>query len=307
MCSNPKYPLLLSSIPKAALWGGERLQALFGKDGPDPLAETWELSVREQEKSVILNGPAAGRTLEDYLGVAPQSFPLLVKLIGAAHRLSVQVHPDDAYAAAAGSYGKTEMWYVLEAADGAELIYGLKPGVDRAAFQKAVESGQLEKVLHRQPVKAGECYFIPAGMIHGIGARVVVAEVQQNSDLTYRVYDYDRTDKDGHPRPLHLRQALDVVRPFTPEEIHGIRFAKGEAGLVNCPFFFTDLKNAPFTGHAAQFQALLAVGGEGEVISADGRAALRAGCCCVLPEDLGDYEVTGTLQFLQIAETRPAK
>lgn len=249
------YPFRLSCVTKSPIWGGTRLVREWGKQSENgTVGESWELTVRKNEKSRILNGPLAGQTLEEVIDrfgpafIAPDysenTFPLLIKLIDAADRLSVQVHPDDDYAARVeNDRGKTEMWYIVDAAPGAEIICGLRPGVDRAAFAEAVRAGKIDTVMHRQPVRKGECYFIPAGLLHAIGGGILIAEIQQNCDLTYRVYDYERRDKDGNLRPLHIEKALEVVRPFTTEEIDAIRFssrsdalADGEV-LADCAFF----------------------------------------------------------------------
>lgn len=239
------YPFRLSCVTKSPIWGGTRLVREWGKQsGGDTVGESWELTVRKNEKSRILNGALAGQTLEEVIDrvgltfIAPdwseETFPLLIKLIDAADRLSVQVHPDDAYAARVeGDRGKTEMWYIVDAAPGAEIICGLRAGVGRAEFAEAVRAGKIGDVMHRQKVRKGEVYFIPAGLLHAIGSGILIAEIQQNCDLTYRVYDYDRRDKDGNLRPLHVEKALDVVRPFTAKEIDAIRFSRRSDSLAN--------------------------------------------------------------------------
>lgn len=249
------YPFRLSCVTKSPIWGGTRLVREWGKQSENgTVGESWELTVRKSEKSRILNGPLAGQTLEEVINrvgpafISPDysagTFPLLIKLIDAADRLSVQVHPDDAYAARVeNDRGKTEMWYIVDAAPDARIICGLREGVGRAEFAEAVRNGRIDAVMHSQPVRKGECYFIPAGLLHAIGGGILIAEIQQNCDLTYRVYDYDRRDKDGNLRPLHVEKALDVVRPFTAEEIDAIRFSRrsdaladGEV-LADCDFF----------------------------------------------------------------------
>lgn len=249
------YPFRLSCVTKSPIWGGTRLVREWGKqsDG-DTIGESWELTVRKDEKSRILNGPLAGQTLEEVINrtgpsfIAPDypagAFPLLIKLIDAADRLSVQVHPDDAYAARAeGDRGKTEMWYIVDAAPDAEIICGLRAGVGRAEFAAAVRSGKIDEVMHRQRVCKGETYFIPAGLLHAIGSGILIAEIQQNCDLTYRVYDYNRRDRDGNLRRLHIEKALDVVRPFSADEINALRFSRRSDSLANgevladCEFF----------------------------------------------------------------------
>ena len=232
MTSINKYPLKISYITKSAIWGGTKLKTDWGKVSDlDCVAESWELSVREKEMATILNGEYSEMTLGEYIKVCGNDsvsdvydggrFPLLIKYIDACDKLSVQVHPDDVYAGEVeNDSGKTEMWYIVDAAEGAEIIYGIKESVSESDFEKAVRQGNIDSVLEHHPVKAGETYFIPSGMLHAIGAGIVIAEIQQNSDLTYRVYDYERRQKDGSLRELHVDKSIDVTRKFTEEEIN---------------------------------------------------------------------------------------
>jgi len=296
-----KYPLKLAPIAKTALWGGNRLRAI-APDAPfDTISEIWALSVRTEDNSVILNGPHAGRTLREYLG-HDRPFPLLIKFIDACDKLSVQVHPDDAAAALEGDQGKTEMWHILKAEPGAELIYGLKEGCTAEDFKAAVRENNVDRVLHHQPVKAGETYFIPAGMVHGIGAGILVAEIQQNSDLTYRVYDYDRVGPDGKLRPLHTEKAMAVTREFTAEETRALQFEAGEAGLVNCKYFSVFRHDAPFEGNAESFEILLVTDGAGYITYQNEKIPLKAGDCCYLPAGMGNYVISEGLSLLLIKE-----
>ncbi len=252
----------------------------------DTVGESWELTVRKDEKSVVLNGIYAGRTLESLIAefggnlIAPdfnaKEFPLLVKLIDACDALSVQVHPDDDYAARVEhDRGKTEMWYVVEADEGAELIFGLRDGATREDFAQAVRENDCERVLKRCPVRAGDCYFIPAGMTHAIGKGILIAEIQQNCDLTYRVYDYNRRGADGSLRELHVEKAMDVVRPFTDEEVESIRYARRSDTLVNgeiladCPYFRAEkliVNGEKVLPDCAQMRHVLCISGSGSLI-----------------------------------------
>ena len=215
-----KYPLRLTYTAKTALWAGNRLTAEWGKKGEsDRISETWELSVRPREMAEILNGEGKGMTLEAYFAacgadcVSPayrlgDRFPLLVKLIDAADSLSVQVHPDDAYAARVeGDSGKTEMWYIVEAEEGASLVYGLKKNFDEAAFRAALAEGKVEELLNYVPVHKGDVFFIPQGLVHAIGKGILIAEIQENSNVTYRVYDYGRL-QNGKPRDIRTKEIL---------------------------------------------------------------------------------------------------
>lgn len=226
------YPLKLIPYKKEVVWGGTRLRDAYGKKCDfDRLGETWELSVREKENSVIANGEYAGMTLKEYLG-SPDSFPLLVKLLDARDSLSIQVHPE-----------KTEMWYIVEAEPDAKLVYGLNEPFDRRRIGQAIADGTLEKHLNYVNVRAGEVYFIPSGLVHAICAGIVIAEIQQNSDTTYRLYDYMRPQPDGTLRQLHVAESLDTIRDFTSEDIDAVRFSNGrqnENSLASCDFFSVD-------------------------------------------------------------------
>ncbi|NSW92361.1 MAG: class I mannose-6-phosphate isomerase [Firmicutes bacterium] len=220
------YPLKFKPVYKDYLWGGRNLEKL-GKVLPKGIvAESWEVSCHPDGESIIANGEFQGMPLSEYINKFQYKamgkslswkpgdrFPLLVKLIDANNKLSVQVHPDDKYAVLheEDKSGKNEMWYIISAKPGAKLIYGLKPGTTRGVFKEALENGLVEKYLNYIEVSEGDAINIPAGIIHAIGEGIVLAEVQQNSNNTYRVYDYNRVDKDGNKRPLHIQKALDVI------------------------------------------------------------------------------------------------
>lgn len=232
-------PLLFNPVLKRIRWGGRRLGTLLGKPlGPhDDYAESWEIADMGPVQSTVATGPLRGTTLADLIAqqapallgvpaadsaaVAAQ-FPLLVKFLDASDRLSLQVHPDDAQAqrAGVGPRGKTEAWIVLDALPNATLFAGLQPGVTRQQLAAAVLSGQVEPLLHRVAVQPGDCLFIPAGTVHALGEGVLLAEVQQSSDTTYRLYDWNRVDATGQPRELHVEAGLACVDfergPVTP-------------------------------------------------------------------------------------------
>ncbi len=282
-----KYPLRLSYLAKDAIWGGTRLKERYGKDNnSDRLAETWELSCRPGDVSVIENGVFSGCSLEDYIDRVGKTvigktyngdvFPLLIKLIDAQDKLSVQVHPEDDYAIRnENDLGKTEMWHILEAKEGAKIIYGLAQGVSKEEFREAVRQDRYDSVLGMRRVAPGETYFIPAGMLHAIGEGIVVAEIQQNSNVTYRVYDYARRDKEGNYRPLHLMKAFDVVRPFSDEDIDACRYAlapetREENLLAACPYFTAYLhkidKPKELVVGEESFLHLLCIAGGGSIV-----------------------------------------
>lgn len=236
-------PLLLKSTVKDYLWGGNRLIEEFGFEPVgEKAAEAWVLSCHKDGASTVVGGEYDGRTLPEALeqmGPAARGknaarfreFPLLIKLIDAHDKLSIQVHPSDEYALAhAGEYGKTEMWYVVDAEEGAGLIYGFNRVVSREEFAARIANNTLTEVLNFVPVKKGDVFFIEAGTIHAIGAGLLIAEVQQNSNTTYRVSDYGRLGADGKPRALHVEEALAVTDRVPPRYPYG---AVGEVRKVS--------------------------------------------------------------------------
>ncbi len=256
--NNVLYPLKFSPILKDKIWGGSKLKSLFGKPAQtDKLGESWELSGYEGDESVVTNGFLAGNNLteliEIYMGELvgdkiyekyELSFPLLFKLIDANDNLSIQVHPGDEVAAERhNSYGKTEMWYVVDADPGAELIIGFTKDCTKEEYLAALEAGQVEDLLQKVPVSKGDVFFIPAGLVHAIGKGVVVAEIQQSSDITYRIYDYKRTDDQGNERELHTEQALDVISFAASKNPKTVYDAKLNeiTPLVECEYFTTNV------------------------------------------------------------------
>ena len=310
------YPFLLDPVAKSALWGGARLCRDWGKHTDlANIAETWELSVREHERAVIRNGVYAGMTLFDVLEKMGNRaigrdfkggrFPLLIKFIDAEDRLSVQVHPDDAAAAEAeDGVGKTEMWHIVEAREGAQILYGLREGVTSADYAAAVARGDFLSLLRTKTVHTGETYFIPAGMPHAIGAGILIAEIQQNCDLTYRVFDYDRVGADGKKRPLHVKEALRVIRPFSATEIDAIQYARGAGGgvLCSCPYFRVErlLLDGALTRAADtnSFHSLLVLTGGGCVQTPNACVEFKKGDSLFLPADTGTYTLSGNATLL---------
>lgn len=315
-----KYPLKLSYITKTALWAGTKLKDDFGKVTElDTVSESWELTVRKNEMATVLNGEAEGLTLKKYFEVcgydcvcptfgASDRFPLLVKLIDAEDMLSVQVHPDDGYSSRVeGDSGKTEMWYIVDAKEGATLVYGLLDGVSTEDFATAVREGRIGEVMNHVPVKKGQTYFIPAGMLHAIGAGILVAEIQQNSDITYRVYDFDRVGADGKLRELHVDKALAVTRPFTEGEVDAIRFSDTERALygealASCEFFgasrLTLDGKTDMTVDAESFLSLICLEGSC-AIRFDGESyPLVKGDSYFLPAGMGDFTIEGNATLI---------
>ncbi len=303
-------------------WGGRKLIEDYGFHTKAKNAgEAWLLSCHPDGPSLVLNDAYHGMTLREVLakagrealgahGANAADFPILIKLIDAADKLSVQVHPDDAYAKADnGENGKTECWYILDAEPGAELLYGFERDVTREEFLQAVEDNRLTEITRRVPVKPGDVVFIPSGTLHAIGAGILLAEVQQNSNATYRIYDYGRPGNDGKPRPLHKEKAADVLRytraegDFLPcgEKMAVAGGARTE--LVSCPLFRTSLLE--IDGRMADaadetsFVSLLVLSGEGTLTAPGQSLRLKKGGSVFVPAGTGDYTLEGDLRVLR--------
>jgi len=298
------YPLKLKAVHRSTIWGGRRLiDEYFKVCDLENLAESWELSCRKDAMNVIENGEYAGKELSWYYDKLTKDFPLLVKLIDANDKLSIQVHPDDDYARVhENQYGKTEMWYIVDAKPGAKLVYGLK-NYDKESFAEAAKTGDTEKFMNFVDVKKGDCFFIPSGCVHAIGEGILIAEVQQSSDVTYRVFDYNRRDKAGNLRELHVAKALDVIKDYTPEEMDNIRFEKSRSPekLVDCKYFSVekhDVSGKLEMQVKDSFTHVLCLDGEGEI---DG-CKIAKGDSYLLPakEDgtVKVYTVSGNLSFI---------
>ncbi|MBE6689308.1 MAG: mannose-6-phosphate isomerase [Ruminococcaceae bacterium] len=290
------FPIVTKPIFKTAVWAGKKLSEYYGVDYS--VSEAWMLSVRPNDNSQAVNEPYAGKTLgeiEEYRD-ASENFPLLIKLIDANTPLSVQVHPDDEYAHKKGEpYGKTEMWYIVEAQPGAQLVYGLKKGADSEALAKAVKDGKTADVLNYVDVKAGECYFIPAGMVHAIGAGILIAEIQQNSDTTYRLYDYDRVDKDGNKRQLHIEDALACTKP------NAVSTYECTAPVIaKCDFFTTEkhsLKGAAgFDGR--EMTHILVLDGIGKIKYGEYTHSIEKYSSILAPKGCGEFILEGDFEVL---------
>ena len=254
------YPMKLAPIFKDKIWGGRQLETLLNKKlPPDQLiGESWELSLYREDITCPLNGPLAGVKLSEIFAsrseeltgrtAAPgEKFPLLTKFVDSSRLLSLQVHPPDSYALEHDNeYGKTECWYVVHAAPGAEIIRGLEPGVTREQLREALESGIVDGLIRRYPARTGDFIFTPAGVVHAICEGSVILEIEQNSDMTYRLWDWGRVAPDGKPRPLHLEKGLEVIEfaDTSPDKIEGVSYF--EAGnrithLASCRYFSVEL------------------------------------------------------------------
>lgn len=298
--------MILKLIPtgKEYLWGGDTLIRKFGKKSSgDTLAETWELSCHKDGPSSIAEGAWKGWTLSEYLKKFPEEagsvpgefpeFPVLIKLIDAKKNLSIQVHPDDVYAYNHEHQpGKTEMWYVVDAEPGAFLYYGFNRSVTKEEFAQAIEDETLCDLLQEVPVKKGDVLFIDSGTIHAIGAGIVIAEIQQSSDVTYRVFDYGRKDKDGNTRQLHISQALDVTSLHMPR----VDYQFG-SHLGRCRYFTTDLKKidskVSLSTNGTSFQSLLVLNGKIVVKSDSESCEAQKGDSLFIGANTGAYEIDG--------------
>src|ERR1035437_5146226 len=302
------YPFTFRSIFKQRVWGGRELERLYHKPLPPavPIGESWEIADRPGDVSVVANGPLAGKDLRwlmenhpaELLGDAKahdRRFPLLIKILDAQEKLSLQVHPPAARAAELGGEPKTEMWYIAEVAPGAELYVGLKRGVTRAEFERKVEVGTVAECFHRVRVQSGDAMFLPSGRVHALGAGLVIFEIQQNSDTTYRVFDWNRLGLDGKPRELHVPQSLASIdfndfepsllpRAFAQQGVQQVR------PLVRDPLFTVEVHRAgagvdvPLRPGKMQIIGLLT--GRVQVGGAQATADLTLGQFCLLPASL---------------------
>lgn len=318
------YPLTFAPMFRDYIWGGRNLETKLGRQIPDGIiAESWEISGHPSSPTAVDNGAMAGKPLPELLNllglnlVGQRStamlkrgkFPLLIKLLDANKPLSVQVHPNDEYANIHenGELGKTEMWYILYAKPDAHLIYGLaRAGVTRNEFADAARSGELDSYLHKLPVKTGDAVFIPSGSLHAIMDGIIIAEIQQNSDTTYRVYDWNRVGADGQPRPLHIDKAVEVINfnqiqpgPY-PFELLESRAGLRRERISACPYFnverITFEAGATFRGccDGNTFEIWGVMSGAGQVKWSGQPLGLTAVRFTLLPAILGNFEVQAT-------------
>lgn len=299
---------------KDYIWGGRRLLDEYGKEyAKDILAETWELSCHPDGPSVIANGVYAGKTLRQYIDEQGKDvlgtncgrfadFPILIKLIDAKENLSIQVHPDDAYALKhEGQYGKTEMWYVMDAGEDAFLYYGFGMEVSREEFERRIREDTLPDILNAVPVQKGDVLFIEPGTIHAIGKNILIAEIQQNSNVTYRVYDYGRIGKDGKKRELHIEKALAVTNRRSAD-----RDKSSYPHVADCDYFTVDRLHLDGTVmekiegfvSEASFVSILVLDGSGSISGADGAMEYKKGDSFFLPAGSGAYQMKGSCDAL---------
>lgn len=297
-------PIKLTPALKDYLWGGNRLKTEFKMESNlDKIAEAWVLSCRPDGPSTADGVPLCEiieELGEECLGTKGADFPffpILIKLIDAQKPLSIQVHPSDEYALKEeNQFGKTEMWYIVDCDEGASLYYGFSREIGREEFAERIKNNTLLEVLNRVPVKKGDCFFIDSGTIHAIGEGILIAEIQQNSNCTYRVYDYGRVGADGKPRELHVEKALAVTKTTPPEYAFG---APQDDTLASCKYF-TVVRHKingekTLSVGSDSFAAYLCTEGEAEL---DG-VHLAKGECAFVPAYYGELKISGNAEFLE--------
>lgn len=316
-------PFLLRPPIKDYIWGGTKLRDDFGKkSGAERLAESWELSCHKDGLSVISGGEYDGVTLADFLAAHPEAMgtsckddrdlPVLIKLIDAKDDLSVQVHPNNDYALThEGELGKTEMWYIVDCEPGAELIYGFREKISREEFRRGIEDNTLLGLVNRVNVKKGDVFFIKSGTLHAIGKGILIAEIQQNSNTTYRVYDYGRLGADGKPRELHIEKALDVTctEPAAAQENYPVIRLSGDCQgtsvrvLADCEYFtasLAELEDSVFTAEIgdSSFRHMLVIEGSGELVHEGIAYPLKKGSSWFIPAGSGLITVRGKCSII---------
>jgi len=312
MCGMDVYPLKSVPVFRPRIWGGRRLAEVFGKKLPpdQKIGESWEIADLPGGQSRIANGPFAGQMLgvvvrqhaEDITGARdfPRQFPLLIKFLDAQDVLSVQVHPDPETCRRMGKGDpKTECWYIIQAEPGAVIYKGFKEGVTRERFARAIEDGTAADLLAAVVVRPGECHFIPAGTVHSLGAGLLIAEVQTPSDTTYRVFDWNRLDESGRPRPLHIAEALESIHfDVTPDKLPVTTVGR----LVDCEYFRVDKGHQARRGELlldrGRLRVLIFLTGGGTILSSNVEPVqFKAGDCLLIP---ATFE--GAVRFAQDTE-----
>lgn len=309
-------PIFLEPVFKERIWGGTKLQSLFNYNIPSKqTGEAWVIAAHPNGSSKIKNGPFKGRNLTDMWKECPElfgeqvtdgPFPLLVKILDAADYLSVQVHPndEDARKVAGERFGKTECWYVLDCEEEAEIIFGHN-ALSKEQFIEMVEKKEWDRLLKRKPVKKGDLIYVPSGTIHAIGKGIVLLETQQNSDITYRVYDFERKDQNGNMRELHIDSAIDVTTfpheekskeylETTKDQLKMTRFIKTEYFTV----YRWEINGRSRNPIQANYVLMTVINGEGEIGVANERFRLTKGDNLIIPNTIQTYEIEGNLDMI---------
>lgn len=309
--------LKLKPVFKDYIWGGNKLRSEFGFESEyDIMAEGWMLASRNDGENTVIGGEFDGQPFskvikenQNFLGENGNKFPffpLLIKLIDAKNDLSVQVHPNDEYAMKnAGEFGKTECWYILDCDDDAEIIFGFNKEITKEEFAKSIEEGTFLKYVNREKVKKGDLFFIEAGTLHAIGKGILLAEIQQNSNITYRVYDYGRIGADGKPRPLHVQNAIDVTDCVPPKmgakgagtpEVHA-EYTKQL--LVKCELFTAEKYSVhgkfSLNADSKSFLSLLITDGNGKI----GELDVKKGDSLFVPASFGEFTLSGNFEMIE--------
>lgn len=312
-------PIFLEPEFKDYLWGGQKLKNIFHKKvkNEECTAESWEVSTNENGATKIKNGEYAGKTLTELFAdlsvrktifgtkcVKLDRFPLLIKFIDANNSLSVQVHPDNEYAIRnENSFGKTEMWYILDCEPDAQIICGVKQGVTKKMLEDVMNSEKIAEYLNYIDVHKGDAIFIPSGTIHALLGKTLVAEVQQNSNLTYRVYDWGRVGKDGKPRELHIQKALDVINVEQNPQIKNIESNSPKVHVVQSEFFMTDKINVKtYFQEEISDQSFLAfnvIEGTGNLKVQNQIYQINKGDSFIIPANAKQYELQGEMELLE--------
>jgi mannose-6-phosphate isomerase len=314
------YPLLFEPIFKERIWGGTKLKELLNNSfESNQIGESWELSTVENDISIVANGDFKGLNLNQLIEKYPTeilgtdsvknfglNFPLLFKFIDAKEDLSIQVHPNDALAKKRHkSFGKTEMWYVMQADDNARLVVGFKDSTNKEEYQEHIENKTLATILNETPVKKGDAFFLETGTVHAIGAGVLIAEIQQTSDITYRLYDWDRVDANGVSRELHTDLALDAINfETTTTKIVYEDETNKSVTLVECPFFETHVlkisEKYNWKKTKESFTVFMCTEGSFTINMLHFQATFKKGDTLLIPAIIDDFEIIGESTLLEI-------
>ena len=315
-------PIKFNPLLKSTIWGGDKIIPFKKLDSKqENVGESWEISGVPDNETIVSDGPFKGRKLNDMVATLKDKlvgaanykrfgdeFPLLIKFIDARQNLSIQVHPTDEIAKKQGKErGKTEMWYIMNSDEGAKLFSGLKTQITPEQYKEMVENDTICDALAQYTVKEGDCFFLPAGRIHAIGTGCFLAEIQQTSDVTYRIYDYGRKDKDGNCRQLHTREAAECINYNVEKNYRTEYLPKKNEGvnLVNCPYFNTAVYDLdePMTldySELDSFVILIGMKGEGRITDNEGNeTSLKAGETILIPATTQSLKVEGTIKFLE--------
>ena len=310
-------PIFMKPVFKDYIWGGTNLKEKLNKHTPyEKTAESWEISANANGKNVISNGEYEGKTLDDLFenkeirkrifGAKTENldrFPLLVKFIDAESNLSVQVHPDNDYAKKEEhDIGKTEMWYIMDCRPNSKIVCGVKQDITKEDIKKYIQGNKIEEILNYITVKKGDAIYIPSGTLHAIMKGILICEIQQNSDLTYRVYDWNRSGKDGKPRELHISKAIDVINVTTNPKANSTN-TEGEKNIVNGDFFKTNkvVVDEKYTDETNKesFYIINVIEGSRSLIVSNKEYDIKIGDSFILPASIGRYEINGRIQLLK--------